>query len=144
MCSSDLTDPELTNAFLSGDVDIPEYKTKRERDLLKEVLRQYQKRVGEAIGGRREAGLAAVEKEETRLGKIFEEEKALRRIGELDIERRILGKTRTPTSISALLSQLTTALEQKAEGKEPGVTVKTLEKEYDQTDRKSTRLNSSH
>jgi len=65
------TDPELTNAFLSGDVDIPEYKTKKERDLLKEILRQYQKRVGEAIGGRREAGLAATEKEEVRQGKIF-------------------------------------------------------------------------
>lgn len=130
------TDPELTNAFLSGDVDIPEYKTKKERDLLKEVLRQYQKRVGEAIGGRREAGLAAAEKEEERQGKIFEEEKALRRIGELDIERRKLGKTRTPTSISALLNQLATAVEQKAEGKEPGITVKKLEQEYDQTELK--------
>lgn len=130
------TDPELTNAFLSGDVDIPEYKTKKERDLLKEILRQYQKRVGEAIGGRREAGLAAAEKEEERQGKIFEEEKALRRIGELDIERRKLGKTRTPTSISALLSQLATAVEQKAEGKEPGITVKKLEQEYDQAELK--------
>lgn len=120
------TDPELTNAFLSGDVDIPEYKTKRERDLLKEVLRQYQKRVGEAIGGRREAGLAAAEKEEVRQGKIFEEEKALRRIGEKP----------TPQSISALLNQLTTAIEQKAEGKEPGITVKKLEQEYDQTELK--------
>ena len=120
------TDPELTNAFLSGDVDIPEYKTKKERDLLKEVLRQYQKRVGEAIGGRREAGLAAAEKEETRQGKIFEEEKALRRIGEKP----------TPQSISALLSQLATAVEQKAEGKEPGITVKKLEQEYDQTELK--------
>lgn len=130
------TDPELTNAFLSGDVDIPEYKTKKERDLLKEILRQYQKRVGEAIGGRREAGLAAAEKEEERQGKIFEEEKALRRIGELDIERRKLGKTRTPISISALLSQLATAVEQKAEGKEPGITVKKLEQEYDQAELK--------
>jgi hypothetical protein len=120
------TDPELTNAFLSGDVDIPEYKTKKERDLLKEVLRQYQKRVGEAIGGRREAGLAATEKEEVRQGKIFEEEKALRRIGEKP----------TPQSISALLSQLATAVEQKAEGKEPGITVKKLEQEYDQAELK--------
>lgn len=120
------TDPELTNAFLSGDVDIPEYKTKKERDLLKEVLRQYQKRVGEAIGGRREAGLAATEKEEVRQGKIFKEEKALRRIGEKP----------TPQSISALLSQLATAVEQKAEGKEPGITVKKLEQEYDQAELK--------
>lgn len=120
------TDPELTNAFLSGDVDIPEYKTKKERDLLKEVLRQYQKRVGEAIGGRREAGLAAAEKEEERQGKIFEEEKALRRIGEKP----------TPQSVSALLSQLATAVEQKAEGKEPGITVKKLEQEYDQAELK--------
>ena len=120
------TDPELTNAFLSGDVDIPEYKTKKERDLLKEVLRQYQKRVGEAIGGRREAGVAAAEKEEERQGKIFEEETALRRIGEKP----------TPQSVSALLSQLATAVEQKAEGKEPGITVKKLEQEYDQTELK--------
>jgi hypothetical protein len=120
------TDPELTNAFLSGDVDIPEYKTKKERDLLKEVLRQYQKRVGEAIGGRREAGLAAAEKEEERQGKIFEEETALRRIGEKP----------TPQSVSALLSQLATAVEQKAEGKEPGITVKKLEQEYDQAELK--------
>lgn len=111
------TDVDLTNAFLNGDIDIPEYKTKKERDLLKEVLRQYQKRVGEAVGGKREAQLAAAEKEEERQSKIFEEKDALQRISEKP----------TPQSVSALLTQLTTALEQKAEGKEPGITVKKLE-----------------
>ena len=114
------TEPDLTNDFLNGNIDIPEYRTKENKQnlkVLKELLLQYQSRVGEAIGARREAGMAAADKEEKRQGKITEETDALRRIGEKP----------NPQSVSALLSQLTTALEQKAEGKEPGITVKKLE-----------------
>ena len=114
------TEPDLTNDFLNGTIDIPEYRTKENKQnlkVLKELLLQYQSRVGEAIGARREAGMAAADKEEKRQGKITEETDALRRISEKP----------TPQSTSALLTQLTTALEQKAEGKEPGITVKKLE-----------------
>jgi hypothetical protein len=137
------TDPDLVSGVLSGDLVIPEYmpkegaktpeekadakRIKQKRELLNEVLQQYQKRVGEAVGGRREAGLRAAEKEEARQEAIREEEAALRRIGELDVERRKMGKTKTPTSISATLAQITSELEAKAEGKEPAVSIKQLE-----------------
>jgi len=137
------TDPDLINGVLSGELVIPEYaakegartpeekadakQIKQKRALLNELLQQYKKRVGEVIGGRREAGLRAAEKETVRQESIRGEEAALRRIGELDVERRKMGKTRTPTSISATLAQITSELEAKAKGKEPAVSVKQLE-----------------
>lgn len=137
------TDPELINGILSEELTVPEYtpnpnpktaeekqeakRVKNNKKLLDELLLQYQKRVGEAIGGRREAGLRAAEKEEERQAAIFEEGAALRRMGAVDIERKKLGQTAVPTSVTATLSQLTSALEQKAKGKEPAVSIKDLE-----------------
>ena len=125
------TEPTLAKAILANEITIPGYKGKKLTEL-KNLLAEtqelnlktmYQQR--EATEAKREPLLPGIEtvtnKEEKQKaeqqGKIFEEEGALQRIGEKP----------TPKPITHLLNQLATALEQKAEGKEPGITVKKLE-----------------